>query len=176
MNFEEYLEKKKEIYNNLLEFLDNEEYTESNFKDLIDLFNNQAVHENKEDLDTLFRILISISNNHHRSTSFFTKIEQILLLFKSQINQFFSNFEIFNIFKSNKRILLFLIQEGIIKINKSIANTLSNGWYKKSKYHFYFYPEIKKFLNIKQLEKMLSKRNDMDNINSNDFEQNRKKR
>ena len=38
---------------------------------------------------------------------FFYYIEKILLIFKDSIKNHYSNYEIFNIFKSNKKILLF---------------------------------------------------------------------
>ena len=67
-----------------------------------------------------------IIENHHRSQNFFTKIEQILQFLKIDISQTFSNKELFDMFLQNKRILLYFIENEIIKIDKSIYDILRN--------------------------------------------------
>lgn len=116
-----------------------------NDKQLTDIFNIQSIKQNKEDITTLFHIIVNISNYHHRTSDFFQKIEQILTFFETDIQQFYTNDEIFSIFKSNKRLLLFLIEKELFKINESIVQIITNGIFKKDKYPFYFYPEIKPF-------------------------------
>ena len=75
------------------------------------------------------------------------KIEKILIFMKDTIKQTFLNHEIFEIFKTQKRILLFLIEEKIIEINEEIANlmTKSRG-NERYLYHIYFFKELKPFL------------------------------
>lgn len=94
------------------------------------------------ELDSTLRLILNIANNHHRSNDFFSKIEKIILIFKNEIKQSYSNLDIFNNFKSNKRILLFLIEEKIMKMDKTIASIINKGIYKESKYPNYFFPEI----------------------------------
>ena len=104
-------------------------------------------------------MLSKISNNHHRNLNFIEKIEKIIQHYKNQIHKYFSNFDIFVIFKSNKRIILFLIEQKIISIDKQIAPEILTEKYDKYKYRQYFYPEIKPFL----------KSTEIDEINFEDF-------
>ena len=56
--------------------------------------------------------------------------------------QTFSNDEIFRLFRKDKKILLYLFKNNIIKANKELFNTMySNG----KSYCYFFYPEIKEF-------------------------------
>ena len=63
---------------------------------------------------------MKISNNYHRKINFFEKITRILKLFKENIINYFSNSEIFNIFKENRILLLYLINEGILIFDNNI--------------------------------------------------------
>lgn len=67
---------------------------------------------------------MNISNNHHRVASFYTKILNILQIYKDQIMQMFSNEDMFNFFKGNKRIILYLIEEKIMNIDENIAQKM----------------------------------------------------
>ena len=87
-----------------------------------------------------------IANHHNHAEKFFIKIEKILKYFKKQITSHFSSFEIFNIFKKNKRITLFLINEKKIILDKYIFNTMINRKYHDRNYFQYFLPEINDFL------------------------------
>ena len=63
-------------------------------------------------------LISKIFKNHYRSNDskcFINKIERIINNYKKKMLLHFSNFEIFQIFKENKRILLFLFEEQIIK-------------------------------------------------------------
>ena len=56
--------------------------------------------------------------------------------------------DIFNIFKGNKRLLLFLHEEQIIKIDRQIAQIIFTKYnYQLKQYPQYFAPEIKPFIN-----------------------------
>lgn len=90
-------------------------------------------HSQKEEqkIKSLLLLIIKISNNHHRCPDFNEKVFKILLLFKSQINRIFSNDDIFNFFKGNKRNLLFLLEEGIFHIDEQIATEMIDEKYSK---------------------------------------------
>lgn len=120
---------------------------EENFTNLIKSVNDYHISTSQEEMLILLYLLVNISNNYYRSSNFFQKIEQILLELKFNIITNFSNFEIFNIFKSNKRILLFLISEQFIFIDKSISFEIINI---SKTYQQYFYPEVAKFMNEDQ--------------------------
>ncbi|KAK8896774.1 hypothetical protein M9Y10_014691 [Tritrichomonas musculus] len=129
----EYLEKMKTIQNAILEYLDDER--EQIFDELSSLLNDQKdIHE----LKSILYLISKICQNHHHGPFFFNKIKTILNILKMEVNQCFSNIEIFNIFKSNKRILLLLIDESILTVDSVISEKLKI-------YEDYFYPEIKKF-------------------------------
>ena len=101
-------------------------------------------------IKSLMHLILHISNDHHREEGFFDKIEQILKLFKEDLLKYFSNSELFNIFKSNKRILLFLIEEQIIIVDEYITKKITTTRkYVKAKYPQYFLPEIKPFISEK---------------------------
>ena len=82
-----------------------------------------------KEMTPIIRLIVKISNNYHRSPNFFDKIFQILNIFKTDIQQTFTNFEIFKLFKSNKRILLFLIEESILKFDQSIIDHINENKY-----------------------------------------------
>lgn len=145
MNIQQYLDMMKNIQQNLLDFLDNEADDEVFYKNFVDICENQKINESKHKLTSILHLLLNISTNHHRSPSFFNKIELILLEFKGQINKQFSNSELFHIFKSNKKILLFLIEEKMITIDKCIFKTITSSKYSNLNYPQFFSPEINSF-------------------------------
>ena len=132
----EYLEKMKTIQNAILEYLDDER--EQILDELSLLLKDQKNRQDIHELKTILYLISKIFQNYHRGPLFFDKIKTILNILKTEINQKFSNIEIFNIFKSNKRMLLLLIDEGILTVDNVISDKL---------YFFgdYFYPEIQKF-------------------------------
>ena len=150
---ERYLKNMKEIQEIFLAYLD--EFYEAN-----DFYNNITTNHqiikyktDKDKFCSILILLVKISNNYHRTPDFFTKIDRILDFFKNDIKQTFSNTEIFQIFKSNKRLLFYIIKEDIIIVDKNIAQKI----YNIESYHEYFYPEIKNFINEKQREEILKK-------------------
>lgn len=149
MEIQEYLNEMKNIQLSIRNFLDNDEDDEENFRILTTIFKDQYIHDNKHKLKLLLHMIVEISNNYHRSSNFFSKIEQILLIFKEKITFFYSNWEIFNIFESNKRILLFLIEEKIIVIDEKIIKILNKNKYIYDNYHSFIGPEIKPYINAK---------------------------
>ncbi|KAK8846928.1 hypothetical protein M9Y10_019497 [Tritrichomonas musculus] len=149
MNFEEYLEEMKRIQKNLLDFL---ECNDENAT-LTNIFEDNRFHEDKHELISILHFVLKISNNHHRDENFFSKIEEILQFFKEDIKTKLSNSEIFNIFKSNKKILLFLNQEFLFTFDEQIVKEIIQSKYIKADYSKYFSPEIRPFINEKWFPK-----------------------
>ena len=148
MSSEEYLDKMKKIQEQLLLFIDDEKNTEENFQNLKDIFINTKIKDNRYELVSLLHLILQIGNYHYRFNNFFSKLEQIITFFKEDIKNYYSNSEIFNIFKSNKRILLFLVEEQIMIIDSNIAKKfITKEEYIEAKYPHYFYPEIIPFEN-----------------------------
>ena len=82
---------------------------------------------NKEKLRFLLRLISEISQNHHRFPYLITKIEHILNNFFDIIKTTFSSYEIFDLFKNNKRIILFLLKENVpIYASKKSTDQLYN--------------------------------------------------
>lgn len=163
----QYLNKKRLMQQIILDYLDNED-DQANLLKILSYYENEKISEDKTEFLVFIKTIACISKNHHRSSNFFTKIEQIILKIQKDLLQNISNMEIFNIFKNNIRILLFLIKEKIIILNEDIIKIIRN------KFSVYFYPEIKKFEseNISQNEIMAhNKRKNIifGNKFSNDF-------
>ena len=146
MNIDKYLDKIRKLHEFLIDYIDAEDDIELRYQFLIKFLIDNQFQNNSYDLKLVLHLLCSISNNHYRHTYFFNKIEKILHFFQKDIKKYFSNFEIFNIFKSNKRILLFLIERKIIYIDNNIYYQISNYKYSEAEYLQYFSNEINKFL------------------------------
>ena len=154
MNSEEYLGTMKDIQENILTFLEEKDNSEENFIILESKFIDSKIKDHLYELLSLLHLISKIGNNHHRFPNFFRKIERILLIFKEDIKKYFPNSEIFNIFKNNKRILLFLIEQQIIVFDEYIAKQITKkDKYTKAKYPQYFQPEIQPFINEKWFPK-----------------------
>ena len=154
MEIQNYIDQKIRIQNSILEFLD-EEMNESSVE-IYYIIPEKTLpkQEYREELRILLYLILRISNNHHQYKDFFNKITQIFLILKEEIIQTFSKSEIFNIFKSNKRIILILFETQIIPVDEAIAHliiqkgniltTKINLFKRKNqndtKYCHYFYP------------------------------------
>ena len=179
MSIQEYLEKMKNIQKILLEFIENEDNCEENYQNLTNIFDDYKIRKNRYDLKSLLHLIVNIANNHYRGNGFFSKIEKIILLFEDEIKNYFTNSSIFNIFETNKRLLLFLIQNKILIFDNQIAKTINNFRYKYSDYIDYFAPEIKPRLKEIQDERYLifgfmSNRQKEDKKEPEDFDEKRK--
>ena len=124
MSSQEYLDMMKEIQKNILNFLEEEANSAENLLKK-DEFNNFKISDNQYDFLSLLHLISKIGNNCHRFPIFFSKIERILQFFKEDIQKYFTNSEIFNIFKRNKRILLFLIEQKVIVIDEYIVKKIT---------------------------------------------------
>ena len=102
MKIQEHLEEIKIIQNFLLEFL-NDEAKES-FDDLI---SKVKINLDENKLKSFLHLLVIISCNHKRTQNFFSQIEKIILIFKDDIKNYYSNWEIFQIFKNNTKFFYF---------------------------------------------------------------------
>lgn len=163
-SIEKFLVKNKNIQTKFINFLDNEENSEDNFKNLIKIFDETKIREFQDDVRLFLHMLVKFSNNHHCGPDFYSKIFQVLQLFTDDIKKY-QNSRIFNIFKSNKRILLFLIEEKILTVDEYFVKQIIKDKYLKRKYPQYFTPEIKSFMN----EKWFPKYNPNSTANKNEW-------
>lgn len=128
----------KEVYNIILNYIekDNQEQEDNQMISILESDNHEYLRE-------ILQIVSKISVNHHRNPDFYTNIEKIILQLVPEIKDSFANSEIFNLFKKDKRILLFLFKNKILNIDKSIIN----HFYTKSSmiYSKFFSKEIELF-------------------------------
>lgn len=149
MDFQDYIKTQREVQALLLQCIENKEKQEDSYNNLINLFESNKILENPTEIKEFLYLLVRVANKHHRTPDFFSVIERFISYFKEQMKQFYSNYEIFNLFKSNKRLLLTLFEEQIIVPDQSIASTLSNGKFPSQYYLNYFYPEFKDLMTEK---------------------------
>ena len=145
-----YSNKMEPIQEKLLFYIDNNENEEENFLNLTDHLRKFNLIENKAKMKSFLYILLKISDNHQRKLNFFNKIESVLSYLQIHIQKNFSNFEIFNIFKSNKRVLFYLFKKQIIVPDQNIFHVICGKKYAAKQYPQYF--SIEKFQKEKKIE------------------------
>lgn len=167
MSIKEYLTKMKNIHECIIEFLDSDDSGNEKFQKLNAIFKDTKIQENPNEIKSILHLLLNISTNHYRSSHFFDKVSQIFSILKDKIKKSFSNYTIFNIFQSNKRILLLLSELEILDIDVSILDALETEKYVNMKYIHYFFPELKKFFNEFSVEGLTK---EMPEVYLEDFE------
>ena len=153
MKQEEYIKKSRIIQDTLITFLEDETDSDENYNNLLSVLNGLKNQNYKYELLSFLHLLSKIIDNHYRGLNFFSKIEKILRELGNDIKSFFSNLVIFHIFKKNKRILLFLLEEKMLIMEEYIVKKFFTDKYYMAKYPQYFLPEIKPFLeNLKTID------------------------
>ena len=151
-----YIKKQTDLQASLLEYIEGEMNLEEKFQNFSYLISfNEILKDRNEFIETI-QLLVAISCNHHRSPTFFEKIENFLLSIKDEIHQHLTNQEIFKIFNKNKRILLFLVEQKILDPN-SIKFDVKIDPEKKVDLLLYMYPEFKKLSKNKSIYKAVKK-------------------
>lgn len=148
MKLEETIEKMKSFQSFLLSFLDDEEQSEENYQNMKNIYSSCNFTDNKPELKLFLSLIQKVFHDHHRSSTFYDRIFQALSIFLDDIKKNFSNLEIFNIFKDDKRLLLFLIEKGLLFIDSKIARKMRGG-----KLYNYAYPIYFGLKNCKEDEK-----------------------
>lgn len=144
INIEEHFIKLENVQESILDYIENDD-AEIGFESLEKVLQNNQIKENVVELKATLHLVVKISNNHHRSPTFFTKIEKIIKFLQSSILENFPNFEIFSIFQRNKRLLLFLFKEKILIPDISIASAILNEKKIEKNYPTYFFPEFEAY-------------------------------
>ena len=169
-----YIGDKKKQYDAIFNFLKDSDLnsdlniSQNKFELLTKIVENQLIENSHEEMKEFLQIVKNICDNHHRERNFLSKINQILQYFKDQIKNCLTNDDIFEIFESNKNILLYMINNDILTITESIYKEMmnkldSNGF----RYCYFFYPEIEKFIGE---EKVKDVKQELLSQNSNVFE------
>ena len=141
MSIERFLLKMKNIQNLFLKYIDCEYNEEENYLKLKKMIDESKIQDNPQELLELLHILINVSSNHHRVSNFFEKIIRILKYLKYPMKNNISKSALINIFKDNKRMILFLYEEKIIDIKDLPPKLSSLEYYLKD---YYYDPEENK--------------------------------
>lgn len=142
METQRYFMQKREIQNQILLFIENPNHDNIGYIQLTSFFNNNLnLQKKKEDLKDVCTLLTNITNECHRNSLFFNKIEQIILYLKKYIMSSFTNLKIYRIFQKCKLILFILIKNQIMKVDQDVFDKLSVD------HKYYFHPELKSFYN-----------------------------
>lgn len=141
---QDFLNKMKGLQLSLLSFLDSEE--EENFSDskLNLLIKEYEIRNKEHELKSFLTLIVKVSNHHYSYSNLLNKVIQIILSFKNEISKYYSNFEIFNLFKSKKYIVLVLIKEKLLTIDDDIYFIMKK-YKNKQGYAYYFLPETLKY-------------------------------
>ena len=119
-----YFNKKKALHNLFLLYLDSDENSLDNKNNLIKFINSQKIQENRVEFEHFLRLLLVLTEHHHRQQNFLDKIEQIISNFSNNIKQNFSFHEIMDIFYNCKQILLILIKNKTIDLNEDFIKVI----------------------------------------------------
>lgn len=148
MNPSENIHLKRDFYGHYLAFIESEADVNDCCSELIKYLDSKKVSEDPSVLKEFLQMIIKITNNHYRNRGFFQKVNTIILHFQEKIKQYFTNPEIFQIFESNKRILLLLFKAQILTVDDWIVTFLLDNRRKPNyrTYCHFFMPEIEPFL------------------------------
>ena len=153
-----YIEQMKEIYELFLIFIDNPDpNAEEDYWNLLQTADKYCIKQSKELFNHFIGILINIANDHHRQFGFFEKIERIITNYKETLLNNSTNIEIYQQFKNNKRLLLYLIKEQIIIMDAKITQLIKSKFeINGSLYSNYFLTEITKSTDKNNFQNILS--------------------
>lgn len=147
MSVKEVYDKMVCIQAKILCFIDESDNNEENFINLQQLFEDYKIYDNKLDMIQIFHLFTNIANYHQRVPLFYNKILKVIKLFENAIKNYFTFTEIFNIFKGNKRIILFLIESELLLLDINMIEKMVSYPYNCMEYPSYFAPEIKSIIN-----------------------------
>ncbi|KAK8843071.1 hypothetical protein M9Y10_025262 [Tritrichomonas musculus] len=142
MDIKLYFDQKKELYRLIYDFFECEDDLNNVFDNLINYIRKEQISNTSEDFFILLKMISYKINSYKPNSKILSKFENLIILFKKEIKQTFSNLEIFNIFKNNKLVLLYLKKNDIIKIDESVFNFIEKNMKKYSSYQYYFYEDI----------------------------------
>ncbi|KAK8865149.1 hypothetical protein M9Y10_010683 [Tritrichomonas musculus] len=137
MDIQQYVAQLKEQYKLLLEFLEDDVEIDE-YINISKKFDAIKQKKNREELVSFLLLLLNILDNHARKNKLFQKTKKIILYFSHEIKQTLSNSEIFDIFKGNKLIILFLLKNQIITPDKFVTDFILSY----PDYCHFFSPEI----------------------------------
>ena len=154
MTLLKYINFKKEIYEILIEFIENQnsEECETKYIEILEKLDFLNLDKNVEELVSMFRLIAKISNNHHRNYNFIKKIEQMILLLNQKSKQSISNSQLFYIFAINKLTIQILFRNNLIKMDSSIVDYIIQ----RDDYRYFFISKLN-HISMKNSRNLLKK-------------------
>ena len=149
----------KSIQNSLLEFLEDESDANDKYENFVNLISTQKINNEEHELKALLQLINRIGNNHHRFPNFISNVERVLTQFKQDLQKYFSNSEIFDIFKDNKRILPFLLEEKMMIIDECIFSIIMSDFLSERTIVSIFNKKSNRFSLKKTLKNMAARMN-----------------
>ena len=107
MEIQKYIHEKKQIYDVLLKFKEEEDSNEE-YEKICKLLKEHNIQENRTEFLCFLKILLRISDYHHRQPGFFERIKRILLYVKDNITQTMSNDDIYFVPKQQTNFRFFI--------------------------------------------------------------------
>lgn len=176
MEIQDYANQQMKFYETIMNYFACQEESDTELQILADIFQNQNIIKEKGTFREFLSLISKLSDNYHRSHHFFNKIEKILSHYLPQIKENFIDVELIQIFENNELILLFLLEQKIIKNPEESILSLINlkNSDRRKNYKFYFYPEIKSKLTPDDTQLIESKLVDYSKDEMSLFYKNRK--
>ena len=146
MEIETIIQEKKKIYSSLMKFIEATE--KDDFEFLFEKFKKRCNFKNGEEIKLMLQLILKIAENHHRLQYFFNKISQIIQYLLQEIRNHITDYEIYKLFRTNKRILLLFLEQKFIRLDDTIiSDILKTEDQNHFPYSHYLYPAIKSFIN-----------------------------
>ena len=169
MELKNIINQEKSIYNIFIEYIEDDSGAGIDFLDLMNHHISDKVKKGSSEFTKFLQLISKILKNHYRSADFDDKMERILLYLKNDIKHTFTNMELFNIFKSNKRILYILLKNEMLIIDEYISHYMLSKIEKK--YPQYFFDEIRLFIHEEESRKINKEFAEYDQTFFNDYEE-----
>lgn len=161
MTLQRFIENNVKIQANLLRYLDSVDGYEEKYSNLLMIINDQDITKDIHDFKLFLKLIGKISKYHNRSENLYCKLCQLFRFVGDEIKHFFSNFEIFNLFKNNKLIIQILVDTNIIQIDEQIKCVMMKTKYIKAKYLEYFCLQKEDLPSIEFIKKRQLGENDL---------------
>lgn len=108
------------LYDYFIDYLDQERKSDRKFNNLNRILKSHIFISNSHEIGQFLALVQKVVHSHCHSTFFYDKIFRVLSILLDGIKQIFSNISIFEMFKYEKRILLFLIENKILTIDNEM--------------------------------------------------------
>ena len=125
MNIEEYISQKKKVEDAIIRLLEQSERNENlDLTEMSNYINDQEIQEDGNELRQFIHLIVSISKSFHRFSNFYDVIIQIFEMVKDLFPKYLTNKETYDILKSDKRLILYFIENKILHVDSVIAHQM----------------------------------------------------